>query len=344
VSSGGLALWLEQFAPGAQLRLAVVERGEAWLAGLAMVRRQYCGAVGVDTLPVCPWNCAADLLLDAGEPPDALADEVLKGLCADDVHFRTFDLIPIDAPRWQAFLASAGKAGFQCEVRPHFEVPTKASITSWEVYEASWSKNHRQHMKKALRRAEREGGVVFVYHDAPPPDQVEPLLRLGFEVEDRSWKGAMGTSVLRSPGMFDYLVRQGRMMADQGFLRLAFLERRGTPIAFQYGVQAKGVYHPLKIAYDPEHAALSPGQLLFLHVLMRLSSESPSAAVDFAGPVADSTRKWADGRYRVGRIVLGTPTAFGRMLFAGYRGTASLVRRWRSIRTPQSTPPRSPAI
>ena len=39
------------------------------------------------------------------------------------------------------------------------------------------------------------------------------LLRRGFEIEDRGWKATEGTSVLRTPRVFDFFYRQAEQLA-----------------------------------------------------------------------------------------------------------------------------------
>ena len=57
-------------------------------------------------------------------------------------------------------------------------------------------------------------------------------------------------------------LRQSRQLAQWGQLELAFLECGEQAVAFCYGLTAKGVFHSLKIGYDPAYADCAPGQLL----------------------------------------------------------------------------------
>jgi CelD/BcsL family acetyltransferase involved in cellulose biosynthesis len=146
------------------------------------------------------------------------------------------------------------------------------------------------------------------------------LVRAAFELEHRGWKGAAGGSVLSQPGMLEYYCEQGRRMAAAGCLELAFLEHRGEPIAFEYGLAAKGVYYSYKVAYDERFAELTPGQLLRFQLLERFHSAPERTLVDFAGPLAEATAKWSTRAEPVGRLVIGAPTLAGRLLGQMHRG------------------------
>src|SRR6185436_2641362 len=92
-------------------------------------------------------------------------------------------------------------------------------------------------------------------------------------------------SVLKSPGIFAFYLRVARELAARGQLQLVFLECGGRPIAFEYGWNAKGVYHSLKVGYDESAANLSPGQLLRLLFLERLHVRHEHRFVDYLGPL-----------------------------------------------------------
>src|SRR6185437_4451802 len=188
-----------------------------------------------------------------------------------------------------------------------------------------WSKGHRRKMKIAGRKAKAAGGVQLRWHDRLQPDQVAPLVRAAFELEHRGWKGAAGGSVLSQPGMLEYYCEQGRRLAAAGCLELAFLEHRGMPIAFEYGLAAKGVYYSYKVGYDERFAELTPGQLLRYELLERFHGDPNRRLVDFAGPLSEATAKWSTRVEPVGRLVIGSSTLAGRIAGVAYR-------RWRQCR------------
>ena len=97
--------------------------------------------------------------------------------------------------------------------------------------------------------------------DAAAAD-LEGLLREGFAIEHRYWKGRSGSSVLAMPGLFKFVLEKAREFAARGELSLVFLRHDGRRIAFQYAYRARGTYFLPKIGYDERYARYSPGHAL----------------------------------------------------------------------------------
>ena len=134
------------------------------------------------------------------------------------------------------------------------------------------------------------------------PHEVEPLLRRAWETEDRGWKGAAGTSVLRTPGAAEFMLAQARWLAAEDRLRLAFLDCGGRNVAFCYGVLGKGVFHSFKIGYDPAFAPFSPGHLLQYHLLQALHADPRMTAVDYIGEMTEYHASWRPEVYPFARL------------------------------------------
>jgi len=200
----------------------------------------------------------------------------------------------------------------------------------WEAYRARWPRNHRRNLRKATERLRREGGLNLSIHSQLSPDQVEPLLKRCLELEDRSWKGEAGTSVLRTPEMFPFFLRQAQRLAQWGQLELAMLEHRDELIAFEYAYGAKGVHHSLKVGYDPRYASRSPGQLLTGLLLEEFHRQPHRRAYDCLGPMSDADAKWLPDAYRVSRLVVAPRRLLSRVLMHAYKYWWPRFRRLRS--------------
>jgi CelD/BcsL family acetyltransferase involved in cellulose biosynthesis len=156
--------------------------------------------------------------------------------------------------------------------------------------------------------------------------ELEPWLKLGFAIEDRSWKGAAGTSVLRTPGMFDFFHRQALQLADAQQLQLTYLKHNDRPIAFEYGYRAKETYFSHKVGYDPAYSHFSPGQLLRALLIERLHEGNGISTVDFCGPLTDATAKWSTRKYRIAKWLIAPRRIVSRLALNGYRAVSSLRR------------------
>ncbi len=345
-----IAQWLEHFAPRKDFRAVVVERGGHFVAALPLLGGRKGRLISVGMLPNNGWSACGNLLWD----PLAGGEPALSALAAGlrQLPWRMLWLygVPFEQPQWLAFRHAAEAAGLPIDVSLDFLVGQVDFAGGWPAMQAAWSGNHRRHMRKAARKAEEEGGVTLrVIRKFASPVEVAELIRRGFEVEDRSWKGdGTGSSVLRTPGMLDFFIRQGQTLAKLDQLQLTFLDRaeapspdpsphRGmgenSPIAFEYGWLAKDVYFTPKVGYDAAFSHLSPGQLLRYFSFEQYAAAGSPKLVDFFGPLADATSKWVTRTYPVGRLAVGCGSRLGRL------GLSALLRLrgWRR-RSPAADP------
>jgi CelD/BcsL family acetyltransferase involved in cellulose biosynthesis len=335
-----VAQWIRHFAPRAEFRVLTVEDQGQWVAALPLVGRKVARLVYAGTLPLNEWSPSGDLLLDPAPTSDTVLDLLVAAMVELPWGIFWLDEVAIDAPRWKALLAAVARAELATHYHEHFRLGRIVIDHDWEAYQRRWSRKHRQQMARHARQLAARGQVRFSLLSQLAPKEVAGWMRRGFEVEDRSWKGGAGTSVLRTPGMLDFFTRQAEELARSGLLELAFLQCGGRPIAFAYGLRGKGVYHSLKVGYDPEYAAYSPGQLLRYHLYRRLFGDPPSAAgvtpvpqwraIDYM-TLSDAHAKWRPTTYSVGRLVVAPRRLLARAVLHTYRHYWPYVRRLRGI-------------
>lgn len=318
-----IACWVGQFAPGASFRALVVRNGDRMVAALPLVLR---GRFGFTTTHA--WSNCGELLIDPDADRASIATGLVEGLRGLSCALLLLRFVRVESPGWQALVQAVAQAGGAAFAHRTHEVGRVRLPADFEAYLASLSSNHRRHMRKAERRIEREGGAELRILDRLAPEEVRPRLEEGFAVEDRSWKGEAGTSVLRTPGMLDYYVRQAEILAARNQLRLAFLDHLGKPIAFIQGWWAKNTFLTPKIGYDASFAEYSPGQVLFHRMFQAQASLPEPGVVDFDGPLAESTRQWTTETYAVGHAILSCRRVTGKGWVGGYRLLRSAKQRW----------------
>jgi CelD/BcsL family acetyltransferase involved in cellulose biosynthesis len=338
-----LALWIEHFMPRARVRMLAVEHDGRWIAALPLVGRSLVPGWELGELTGNYWSPAADLLLDpqadCERAIDLLVGELQRSSLAL-VHFQAVDYRP---ERWQNWFAALQRHGMAYSARDRFPISLLRIDGSWSKYVEGLSRNHRRQMRRAEKKASQMGGVELrVVRDARP-DEVEPLLRRGFEVEDRGWKGREGTSVLSVPGMFAYFLAQARHMAAWGQLQLTFLEHGGQPIAFEYGWLSKGVYQAVKIGYDEAFSELTPGQLIRWRLFEQLHREEWCRAIDFIGPGTRATGLWANDQYVLGRVIMAPRRLSGRLALHAYKNWWPRLRQLRGAGRRPVEEPATPA-
>jgi len=320
-----VAQWVEQFAPRADFHALVVEDQGKWIAALPLVGRAVAHVLRAGTVPANAWVQRGGLLLDAGVETDAALDLLVAATRDLPWHLLWMDEVPLHSPSWKAFRRAVARAGMASALHDRYEVGRVEIDHNWEAYRGRWSRGHRRRMVGAARQFAKAGGVTFEVNSLVKPEEVELWLRDGFDVEDRSWKGEAGSSVFRR-GMFDFFVRQARTLARWGQLELAFLKCGDRSVAFSYGMNAKGVYHMLKTAYDPEYASCSPGQFLVYNMLETLHREPRRRALDFLGEM-EWQRRWKPATYKIGEVLVAPRRLLGSAALYAYRDCWPLIRR-----------------
>ncbi|QDU95380.1 GNAT family N-acetyltransferase [Lignipirellula cremea] len=331
VRSAIISDWLLQFSQPGKFKAFAVEDSEGrLLAALPLAARKLGGVVEVAGLTSNPWAPCGDLLLDETTDTDAVLDLLAPCIHQAPGALGWFDGVAIDTPRWVGFQNALRRAGMSFDVRESCLVGVVPVTGNWDAYRKTWSKNFRQVVGRRVRRFREDENRTFRIQHSFSPAEVRPLLERGFEVEDRCWKGEAGSSIVRSPGMAAYLIRQSEQLAAWGQLTLAFLEEKGRPFAFELGWTAKGVHHPFKVAYDEEFKSCGPGQLLLHEVIEHFFHDDQVHAIDFTGPLQSYTDRWRPEPYRLGRIVVSPRQLLGKTMYFGYKHVWGSYRKFKN--------------
>ncbi len=311
------AHWLHHFAQGRRFTALAVSDGDRLVAALPLVQRRIKGIFRAGDLPANPWAANGDLLLDESADVAEVLQCLCRGLRQTGWPMVWVDLAPVQTSRWRRLVDQSQKADMSCLV--HLRYPV--GLVYWEDFAAYWaSRPHglQKKVRKCLRQLEQIGPIELRVLPLVSGQEWEEALDTAWRIEDASWKGQAGTSVLRTPGMREFYLKQTQMLAQWGYARLAFLEAAGRPIAFAFGWETKGVVQVWKISYDPEFSRFSPGHLLWYLWFQKLAESNKPVTVDFLGPLTDGTRPWAAGSYPIGRLILATRW-WGKCLMGGYR-------------------------
>jgi CelD/BcsL family acetyltransferase involved in cellulose biosynthesis len=332
-----VAHWVRRLAPQQHFHALAVECDGRFLAALPLVESRLRRLVKVGRLPYNDWSWAGDLLLDPAATPEVL-DRLIDGVLELSLPMLWFDGVPLSQPHWQRFLDALQRRGIEYQRHERFRIGLVDLTQDWAAYQAAWSGNFRRQMRKMTRRADELGGVALAVHRPASATELAHRLQLGFEVEDHSWKGRDGTSVLKSPDMHQYLCEQAELLRTLGHLELVFLEFDGKPIAFEYGLLSKRSYFSPKVGYDEAYSHLSPGQLLRLKMMERFFADPARETWDFLGPLVEATERWTTGTYAIERLVVATRGISGRLALRAYRDWWPAVRRLRERCRRNATP------
>jgi CelD/BcsL family acetyltransferase involved in cellulose biosynthesis len=323
-----MSLWVGTFANAQDFRAIVIRKDDRFLAALPLLHRRVGGMIDAYDLPGNDWSGAGDLLLDPSEDTAALCDQLVAELAVLPRSLFWFGSVATDRFRWQQFVAALERAQIQTHLHPRYDVAWLDTQDTWQQIEAKWSSGFRRKLRKSKRQLAEAGPLrIEVLRPHRKEDLVTPLMTC-LELEDTGWKGRAGTSIIRSPGIKDFILAQAKQLVEWGHVEIALLKQDAQVLACEYAWRAKDVFHPFKVAYDERYAKFGPGQLL-THMLLEQQVASPEyRGVDCMGPVTDATRRWRPELRPIGRLVF-APGPLGRVFLSAYR---RLSPAWRRLR------------
>jgi CelD/BcsL family acetyltransferase involved in cellulose biosynthesis len=314
-----VAQWMEHFAPRAEFRAVTVYENGKLVAALPLYGQRVRRYLTVGALPQNEWTSGGDLLLD----PDADVPRVLDQL-ADEVAGTPWPLLWLEnvafgEARWSAFQAALSRHGIGTTLEQKDRVGQIEPAADWATYEAGLGGDFRRSRRRYLKRLQDAGPTELRVVRPEWPHQIDALIHDGFAVEDRSWKGAAGSSVLKNEGMLEFFQQQAKLLSASGHLELVYLVHQKQPIAFAYVWRAKGVQFVAKLGYDEAYRALGPGQTLIYLLLQRAYAEADRPLVDFWGSLQPWSAEWSTRTYPVGRLVIAPPRLASRSLLYLYK-------------------------
>ena len=112
-------------------------------------------------------------------------------------------------------------------------------------------------MRRQRRRLTDRGDLT--YRSATTRPEVREAIEYFLAMEAGGWKGRAGTALLCDPATATFTRTMTRELASDGNCRVDSLELNGKPIAMGVVLSSRDQSWLWKIAYDEEHASLSPG-------------------------------------------------------------------------------------
>jgi CelD/BcsL family acetyltransferase involved in cellulose biosynthesis len=313
-----VAQWVEHYAKNAPLVILAIEHEGQLVAGLPLVGRRKCG-IPLGGLTANCWSDSGTLLLDPAYDGREAINALMQGVRRLRWPLLMFDDVNCQSAAWRQWHSLQAENHASVVIKPKYRIGQIDITHDWDAYVKAWSANHRRAIKKLRQAAETAGAVELVAHTELLPGDVEPLLHQAFEIEDRSWKGEGGTSVLRTVGAYDFFLRQAQQLAAWNQFELYFLNFRGRPIAFDFCYSAKGVLSSHKIGYDVEFRDFGPFQLLRSYQLEQLFSDPSRRLLDTMGILDEGKAKWCTRYIQSSRVVMATGAPLGSLGLSAYQ-------------------------
>ncbi len=210
--------------------------------------------------------------------------------------------------------------------RPSANCPYITLDASWIEAEKHLNSGRRSDLRRAARKAEQLGEVTNEIIQ-PLAGEVDRLFDEAVAIEARSWKGDAGTALAHDPRRAAFYRQYAHAACAAGVLRMCFLRIAGRGIAMQMAVQQGGAFWLLKVGYDAEFSACSPGLLLMRETIGH-AAKAGLASYEFLGRAESWTKVWTDQeRQTVGLRIY--PFGLGGLAALTVDAAAALTARWR---------------
>jgi CelD/BcsL family acetyltransferase involved in cellulose biosynthesis len=323
--AGWFAAWWRAFGCGS-LDIVALRRGGRLAAVLPLNRRRGIvrslsnwhqpefGAVAQDS--AARWALADGLLRTSRSP---LVLRLVDGHSEDA----------------EALRAAGRPAPARLQTRVQLQAPFLDIDGDWDGYCKRLDKKFYAELRRRRRRLAEHGEVTARVEDRW--DRLEDDLAVGFELEASGWKGQAGSAITSDPAMERYYTDVARWAADHGWLRMAWLDVGGTPIAWTLMLEHAGVLYALKGGYAASHRAFGPGQLLILEVVSHCFARG-LRRLDFLGSASPYKRVWTETGREMTAIEYFPRSTAGAVGLASYRYGRPVVKRARAYATGEDAP------
>jgi len=323
-----LRLWWKHFAAGRRLAVFLARRGGRLVAALPLMEFSRPRArIPVITLQSLTnyHSFRFNAICAPGE--EAALEAIWAALRTRE---RPWDVVrleevPADVPALQPLLRAAERDGFPVGAWRGAHVPYLPIEGTWEDHLAKLSRNMRANLRRRYRQLREKGEVRFRCVSAP--EEVAEALRIGLPLEGSGWKERQGSAIVSNPTLLGFYSEWAAVAAENGWLRLSFLEVAGAPVAFDFSTQYAGRYYDLKMGYDPNWSRLSVGQLLKAEILRRCFEADGTREYDFLGETMKAKDDWAPMKRGHDWHFIYVNTAFGRALHFAKFTAAPIAKR-----------------
>ena len=258
-----ITTWWRHFGAGATLAVVTATR-DCVLVGLApMFIRRHRGLLVCSFLGTQP--ALADLLVARGDD-----GSIGRALLARLSQLR-FDYLNVFGSPPGGVLPRLCNEGDLTVLR-RLDAPVLRMPDGWEAaYASRIGPKKRSLHRRRLRQLAQLGTISWT--TARSPDEVVRELDHVFEIHARRWQGRPDGSTFGVRGGHEFHREVARVLAAKDAVRILMLRINGRPVAFHYWFLLGATMYVHRLAFDPEFARFSPGQVTLLQAIANASSE-----------------------------------------------------------------------
>lgn len=258
-------LWYECFSSSKDIRVFEVVEENKTIGFLPMVVKKNNG-VRVLTNQTNDHCFHGEALVRQGYEEvfkKRVFDEILKESAWDILHHAFSYSFSDMYPLFSKPILAEGKRRWKMTVQPTYTVSLEKSFE--EYFHKDLSSSLRKSLRLSKNRLKKARPHRFLHFEG---DDALGNWELFLSIEGSGWKGKNGTSILKTRQeyrrYYDGLIR---ILAATHDLHLYFLELDQKFIASGFGYTAGDIFQWVKSGYDEECQALSPSNMLFIHLV-----------------------------------------------------------------------------
>lgn len=162
--------------------------------------------------------------------------------------------------------------------------------SDFDEYEKSLSSRKRYDIRRAIKKCKEYGDLTFDIN-THNIDKIDKLLNKAYDIEDQSWKHRSSTSIRLNDELKRFISCLFYFHSRNDNCVIAYLRIDNKPVATQLSIQQFNTLWTLKIGYNENYAACSPGVLL-MHEMIRYAHENGIKVFEFLGNEESWLRSW----------------------------------------------------
>lgn len=146
-----------------------------------------------------------------------------------------------------------------------------------EDYFGTLSKKFYRNYCRTGRRIQEQADFYFRFETGNTEINAEKFM----DIEHQGWKAKRRTSIRSEESYVKFFRQLTKRLEDLGWLRWAFLDLGGEPVAGQFMVQSGDTLYVVKIGYNEAFSKLAPGSALFGKVIENVFESGSAKEINF---------------------------------------------------------------
>lgn len=275
-----------------------------------------------------PWTLGFVGLLSPRWSNQSLKPHLRSAFAALGQPMLTWDFVSDENPVAERLLTDNLLVGATVQRVDLFSVGKTMLKATWDEFIADWSKNRRRFIRRASDQLRELGDYRMVAWHTASWTEAQSAWQACLEIESRGWKGQDRSDIQSNPPARQYYEEVLRHLHHTGELRFYTLELNGRTIAYDFGYLHQRVATSLKVSYDPDFAAHSPGHVLNSLVIQDLIQHQEADWIDTVGELNEANSKWCRESYRCQRLEIGLPGGWSQHAVKSRAWLRGWKRQW----------------